>query len=241
MGVDVAARSALNVRISEHLSEHTKRALWIGIVNDGRPRGAPMPGASAFEILTLMERFRVRMAVIDYMPDPRLVRAWCERHRGRVYRVGVVDNQKAVLTRTGPEGRPDEAVNARYLEGIDATLDLIRQQANLLPDDRPEDYDDHLKARVLARQPRRTRKPREVVQRWIRTGPDDYLQAEAYDVIATHMMYVQQAGGAIGGASGHVVATRPDVVEQQGDDLRGAADDGLDYSPGPDENPASGW
>jgi hypothetical protein len=239
MGIDVAASRALNVRISEHLSEHQKRALWIGEIDDGRAPWGPMPSKSAFEILTLcLERFRVRMAVIDYMPDPRIVRAWCERHRGRVFRVQWHDKLKAVLTRPDPKGDPTK-LNARYLEGIDATLDLIRQQKNLLPDERPEDFDDHLKARVLDTV--EDEETGEVVQRWVRTGPDDYLQAEAYDVIATHMMYVQQAGGAIGGASGHVVATRPDVVEQQGDDLRGAADDGLDYSPGPDENPASGW
>lgn len=246
MGVDVAASRALNVRISEHIDEHTKRALWIGEVDDGR---APWGGSSksAWEILAeIMDRFRVRMAVVDHMPDPRIARAWCERFRGRAFRVSWSDSARAVLSRQDPKGDPTK-LTARYLEGIDATLDLVRRQANLLPEIRPEDYDAHMKARVLA-----TVEPdddsvtvsdagslrssaAEIRQAWIKTGADDYLQAEAYDVIATHMAYVQQAAGEIGGQDGQVVARGSDVVAEA-DTWR---DDS--YSEGPSDEPMSGW
>ena len=253
MGIDVAASRALNVRISEHLDEHTKRALWIGEVDDGRAPWGAMPGKSAFEILTeMMARFRVHMAVIDHMPDPRLARAWCERFRGRAYRVSWSENQKAVLARTDPKGDPTK-LTARYLEGIDATLDLVRRQANLLPEDRPDVYDAHMKARVLstvesdedsaAADRRKGGTVRstdiEVRQAWIKTGPDDFLQAEAYDVIASHMMYVHHAQGGLAAADGQLVAST-DLVDAEQEWQAAPADD-LDYSEGPDEEPLGGW
>jgi len=249
MGVDVADTRGLNVRISEHLSEHEKRAIWIGIVDDGlAPWGATT--GSAHEILSeIMRRFRVRMAVIDHAPGGRLTRGWCELHYGRAYRVQWSDNQRAVLTRTDPKGDPTKLV-ARYYEGMDATLDLIRQQANLLPKHRPESYDRDLKGRVLleveieedeSAAPERQggAKVGELVQRWIKVGPDDYLQAEAYDVIATHMMYVHQAGGQIAAQDGTIVAGRSTDVQRTGDSYRQRDD--LDYTAGPPDEPLGGW
>lgn len=249
MGIDVADDRGLNVRISEHLDEHRKRALWIGIVNDGvAPWGAA--AGSAYEILSqIMQRFRVRMAVIDYMPDPRLSRGWCELHYGRAYRVGWSDNARAVLSRPDAKGDPTK-LTARYYEGIDATLSLIRSQANLLPEDRPDNYDRDLKGRVLleveteedeSAAPARQGGARvgELIQRWIKTGPDDYLQSEAYDVIATHMFYVHQAGGQIAGQDGTIVPGRRGVVQTTDDAYRQRDD--LDYSEGPSDEPLGGW
>lgn len=252
MGVDVADTRGLNVRISEHISEHEKRALWIGIVDDGlAPWGATT--GSAHEILTeVMRRFKVRMCVIDHMPGGRLTRGWCERHFGRAYRVQWSDNQRAILTRTDPKGDPTKLV-ARYYEGMDATLDLIRQQANHLPADRPEHYDRDLKGRVLleveieedqAAAPERQggAKVGELVQRWIKVGPDDFLQAEAYDVIATHMMYVHMATGTALAADGSIVPGRAGDVERTGESYRQReALDDLDYSEGPPDEPLGGW
>lgn len=249
MGVDVADTRGLNVRISEHLSEHEKRALWIGIVDDGiAPWGATT--GSAHEILSqIMARYRVRMVVIDHAPGGRLTRGWCELHYGRAYRVQWSDNQRAVLSRTDPKGDPTKLV-ARYYEGLDATLDLIRRQANLLPKYPPDGYVRDLKGRVLlevereedeSAAPERQGGARvgELVQRWIKVGPDDYLQAEAYDVIATHMMYVHEAGGKIAAQDGTIVAGRDNDVARTGDAFRQR--DGLDYAEGPADEPLGGW
>lgn len=227
MGVDVAASRALNVRISRHLDEHTKTALWIGEVEDGRAPWGPT-SLTKWEILgECMSRFRVHMLVIDHMPDPTLARGFCERFAGRAYRVQWHDTLGAVLTRTDPKGDPTK-LNARYLEGLDSTLDLIRRQANLLPEVRPEVYDAHMKARVLvteevedeggttrrAASRRATSSGGSFRQYWMRTGADDYLQAEAYDVIATHMMYVHRAAGAM--PQGDALVQRPAPHEQLG-------------------------
>jgi hypothetical protein len=249
MGVDVAFSRGLNVRISEHLSDHEKRALWIGVIDDGIAPWGKTTG-SVHQVLTqIMERFRVRMAVIDYMPDPRLQRGWCELHYGRAYRVGWSDNQRAVLTRPDARGDPTK-LSARYYEGMDATLDLIRRQANLLPEDRPDDYDAHLKGRVLleveaeedeSAAPSRQGGARvgQLVQRWIKVDDDDYLQAEAFDVIASHMMFVHEAGGQIAAQDGTIVAARSSDMDMTDDSFRGR--DGLDWSPGPSDEPLGGW
>ena len=75
MGVDVASVRDLNVRISEHIDDHTKRALWIGTVD------------SFDELALLMDRYSVNMAAVDHLPDGRLSRAFCERFPGRAYMV----------------------------------------------------------------------------------------------------------------------------------------------------------
>lgn len=230
MGIDVAADAkGMHVRVSEHLDEHRKKALWVGIVRDGH---APWGGTSltAFEILAeMMDRFRVTMAVIDHMPEPRTVRAWCERFRGRAFRVQWFDKLTAVLTRPNAKGDPTK-LHARYLEGLDSTLDLIRRQANLLPPEgeRPADYAAHLKARVLA-----TVEPdvegltvtdqekagsvkssdAEIRQAWLKTGPDDFLQAEAYDVIATEMLEVARTAGGLAAAT-NTIAPSHDLVDR---------------------------
>lgn len=248
MGVDVGDGKGLNVRISEHLSPHEKRALWIGVVNDGiAPWGRCT--LSAFKILSeIMVRYRVSMAVIDHMPDPRLSRAWCELHFGRAFRCGWSDNQRAVLARPDAEGDPTHLM-ARYYEGMDATLDLIRRRVNHLPEDRPEGYDQHLKGRVLLEEETEDDETRpaaarggprigELVQRWIKIGPDDYLQAEAYDVIATEMMHVQAAAAGISRADGTIVAGRPDDV-QATQDAYDQRDDG--YTDNLPRAPLGGW
>ena len=75
MGVDVASTRNLHVRISEHLSEGTRRGIYISTV-------------SGFDELDeLMAHFRVHLAAIDHMPERRLARAFAERHHGRVYLV----------------------------------------------------------------------------------------------------------------------------------------------------------
>lgn len=250
-GVDVAFSRALNVRISEHLSEHEKRALWIGEIDDGKAPWGPT-SLNRWEILAeVMQRFRIHMIVIDYMPDPTVVRGFCERFYGRAYRVQWHDQLSAVLTRPDKLGDPTK-LNARYLEGIDSTLDLVRRQANLLPVLRPEDYDSHMKARVLVTEElesndsiggtgterRRTSSDGSFAQYWLKVGPDDYLQAESYDVIATHMLYVHRETGAIADTSG-ILAQRPPIHEALGE-WREQAPDDLGYSE-PDDDPQTGW
>lgn len=219
MGVDVAVSRALNVRISAHVTEHRKRALWIGQIDDGIAPWGPMPGVSAFDILRLvMSRFRVRMVAIDHLPDGRLVRAFCADFPGRAWRVMYVEQRKVI-----DFDEPEQAAKVRQLETIDATVSMVQRQANELPLDRPgpdpergtKGYDAEMQARVLDT----TIHPETgaVHTGWQKTGADDYLQCEVYDVVATHAYYASLALGEMTGAEGSSPAgggEAPDVAPE---------------------------
>jgi hypothetical protein len=177
MGVDVASERALNVRISEHLDETTKRALWIGEVED------TPDGFSAFDNLALlMERFRVNMAAIDHLPETRLARAFAERYAGRVYLAMYGANQKDPLTVDDQQ----RTASVRRTIALDATVEMVRRQKNLLPMNLPEGYVAHMTANI--RRIERTELD-EVKVRWVATRPDDYFQSEVYDLLATELFY----------------------------------------------------
>lgn len=232
-GVDIASTDrGLNVRISEHLDEHTKRALWIGVVDETKPFPG-MAGMSAFEqVAQLVRLFNVNMVCVDHAPDGRLARAFVGRFPGRACRVSFASNQKAVakLNKEDPG-----LITVRRLEAIDAALDLVRQQKNLLPIDRPEDYDDHLKALVLDTE--EDEETGKLTQEWKATGPFDYAMAEVYDVVATHMWYVLREAGATAAVSGSVGSARGADAIQTVQDWQ----DPDHYAEGPSDEPLSGW
>jgi hypothetical protein len=68
---------------------------------------------------------------------------------------------------------------------LDATVELIRSQRNLLPAVLPEHYVPHLTSNV--RKVIKDEGTAKVTVRWEPARPDDYAFAEAYDVVATHL------------------------------------------------------
>jgi Phage terminase large subunit (GpA) len=211
MGVDVASARALNVRISEHLSERTKKALWIGLVD------------SFDDLVNLMERYGVNMAVIDHLPEQRLAYAFAERFAGRVYLCGYSQNQRDILSIEDEQRR----IMVRRVEAIDATLEQIRRQHNLLPADLPENYSDNLMAAIRFAEEDELGK---MVVGYRKTGPDDYLHAEVYDLIATEAWYIRQR---VEDSQREVLQPLDDLMEFQ----RSALDDSgdLEYRAGPEE------
>lgn len=180
-GVDVASTRDLNVRISEHLDEYRKRALFIGQVR------------SFDDLAVMVEAFKVQCMLIDHLPDGRLARAVANAYPGRVYTVAWGDQQGELLKVDSDAG----SVTARRTESISATLDMIRQQKNELPENLPEEYVRHMRAAVQ----RRTEDDRGRVRVYYETRADhDYLQAEGYDLLATevwwHNFYQGQVGRA---------------------------------------------
>lgn len=180
MGVDVASARALNVRISEHLGNDRKRALWIGRVD------------TFDEVIKLIERFNVNMTAIDHAPEERMARKVIEKFPGRVFLVAYAPNQKEVFV----VNREMRMATVRRVEAIDATYDLIRRQLNELPGGRtadpealPEGYKDELQGEV--RESEKDEFGRETV-RYKKTGPNDYTHAEVYDVVATECWHWQQ-------------------------------------------------
>lgn len=178
MGVDVASARDLNVRISEHISDTKKRALWIGMVQ------------SFDHLALLMDRYQVNMAVIDHLPDGRLARAFVERFAGRAYICSYdgthAPNDSQVL-KVNEEMRH---ARVRRTEAIDAMTEMIRLQNNLLPEDLPDGYIEQLQSLVRVQDEdaagRRTVKYRRMGH------ADDYAHAEVYDLVATELWYFRQ-------------------------------------------------
>lgn len=210
MGVDVASTRALNVRISEHLNPQVKRALWIGTVD------------SFEELNEKMERFDVRMCGIDHLPEHRLARAFAERYAGRVYLINFKTQKGGDVLLVDDEQR--RAAVGRT-EMIDATVERIRSQRNLLPWDLPEGYVDQLLSMV-----RRVEKDEEdrVSVTYRATGPFDYLMAEGYDMVATELWGLRQQ---LAEAARDVFTAADELLEFERSDL-GSYEDDDDYSPG---------
>ena len=185
MGVDVATTRNLTVRVSEHMDEYSKRALWIGEVDrffDSEPGEGP-----ALE--TLMERFGVHLAVVDHLPEGRLARAFAERFRGRVFLVAYSNPSERdpnVLT-LDEEMR---SVTVHRTKTIDATFEMIRQQKNHLPEDLPDGYVPQMGALVRVLEEDDTGRKKVFYRRV--GDADDYAHAEAYDVVATEVWWCLQ-------------------------------------------------
>lgn len=173
-GIDVASTRALNVRISEHFGDGTKRALFLNTVE------------SFDELCLLMERYRVHMAGIDSQPERRLAHAFAERFAGRVYLISYGGaHQRDVLT--VDEDRRQASV--RRLEALDATLEQIRLRKNLLPLDLPAGYVEQMQS------PTRFAEEDELGRQTVgyrSTGPDDYAHAETYDLVAEELWNYRQ-------------------------------------------------
>lgn len=214
MGVDVASARDLNVRISEHINDYTKRALWIGTV-------------SSFDHLALlMERYQVNMCAIDHLPDGRLSRAFAERFPGRAYLVSYDSNPNPSDSRVLKVDEEMRHARVRRTEAIDSMTEMIRSQHNHLPADLPEHYVEHLQSLV-----RRTEEDdlgkRSV--RYVRMGSaDDYAHAEVYDLVATELWWYRQG---VEEAQRAVYQPLENLMEFERSNLSDYGDEG-EYLPG---------
>lgn len=217
MGVDVASARALNVRVSEHLSENTKKALWIGTVGD------ESDGFGAFESLArLMDRFGVKMCVIDNLPETRMSLAFASRFHGRVYLCYYAQRQKDVLAVDDEQMR----VSVRRTEAIDATTEMVRQQRNMLPLDLPDDYVSQMGGEVRVQEEDEMGK---VTVAYRKVGPSDYLHAEVYDLVATECFWVRQQ---VEDSQRQELRPLDDYLDFQ----RASQDPDEVYRPGPEED-----
>jgi hypothetical protein len=216
MGVDVASARALNVRISEHLDPlhidgHRKRALYVGTAD------------SFDEIIDLLNRYQVSVCVIDHLPEMRLALGVAERFPGRVYlcRYNTAGKQTEPLV-VDTEAR---TVSVLRVPAMDATVAVMRGLRNLLPEDVPDEYVEHMLA------------PRRIIEkdqydrttvRWESKGPDDYFQCECYDVIATEVARIRMAVE-------EIVEPEQRMLDDMLEFRRSAVDDysSEEYHPGP--------
>jgi hypothetical protein len=177
MGVDVAGARNLNVRISEHLDSlyergHRKRGLFIGEVE------------GFDDLVKLMGRYNVTIACIDHMPEYRLALGFAEKFAGRAYTVHYASNQIEPLVLDTDTRR----VSVQRVPIIDAMIDVMRSQRNLLPGELPADYVDHMVAN--RRKNEKDEFGRETAY-YEANGPDDFFQAEVYDLVATEVLKIR--------------------------------------------------
>jgi Phage terminase large subunit (GpA) len=185
MGVDMASVRDATVRISEHLSEVEKRALYIGEVGD--------EDLAQFlrKLGDLMIRYRVNMAAIDHLPDGRVSRAFASMFPGLVYVTALVDERMDQIIKWDDQTMK---CSARRTESIDAMISMMKAQKNRLPytelDELPEGYAEQMKS------PQRFEEEDEETGKrvvgYISTGPDDYAMAETFDMIATELWWARQ-------------------------------------------------
>lgn len=201
MGVDMASSRALNVVIEETLDpadpNAAGRQIFCGAIDD-------IPGGNtAFQQLCwLMDSFGVNMCGIDNSPDGRFSETFADRYPGRVYRVAFFS--------PGPDGRkdappwyPDDAihfVSVNRTTTYDATFERFRLQKILLPplDYLPPEYPAHLgnlyrRSVELPGGLGRTRVD------YVKTGPEDYAQAEAYKLTAIELFWRNSGLNAVRG------------------------------------------
>ena len=175
MGVDVG--SVLHVRISEHLPTGEKKALWIGTreMTDGMT-----------ELDPLMDAYKVRIAIIDELPETASARAFCDKFEGRAFMcryAGETQKERIVVD------EDKSLVTVKRTEMLDVTFNRFRTQMNLLPmsalDIDDGDYLAQLKntMRVVEKDTKGIPRPR-----YIDSGPDHYAHAENYDEVATSMV-----------------------------------------------------
>lgn len=222
MGVDVASTRALNVRISKHMGDGRKIALWIGEVE------------SFTELDKLMARFTVKMAAIDHLPEGRLARAFAERHPGQVY---LVSYETQPAPRNSDVITVDEDMRharVRRVEAIDATNELIRSQLNMLPADLPEGYVQQMQANNRVTEKDELGKTTVYYKK--STGPDDYAHAEVYDVVATDLWLRRQV---VDDAQAEVLKPLDDMLDFERSSLADYEQE-VGYDAGP-EDPTSAY
>jgi hypothetical protein len=166
-GIDVASARALHVRVSEHVDPLTtvggrKRALFVGTID------------TFAELERLLDRYQVRWAVIDAAPEGRLALGLAERYPGRVY----VAHYSSTLKEPLVLDTERRLVSARRDIAIDAMIAVMRSLRNLLADDLPDDYVEHMIA--VRRRVTKDQFDRQIVT-YESIGEDDYFHAEVYD------------------------------------------------------------
>jgi hypothetical protein len=103
-------------------------------------------------------------------------------HAGQVYLAIYATNQKDPWTVDDQQ----RTCSVRRTIAIDATVEMVRRQRNLLPMALPDGYVSHMTSNI-----RKIFRNElyEVKVRWVASRPDDYFQAEVYDLLATELFY----------------------------------------------------
>lgn len=172
MGIDMASERAMTVKISEHISNTHKRTLHVGETDDPE------------DLVRYMDRYRVTVCAIDSRPETRIARRLASAFPGRVYLVSYTTDAKDAFV---VDDRMWTVSVDRTL-GMDAMVELVRKQHNLLPAVLPDGYVAQMTSSIrrIKVLDEATGKIRVV---WEATRADDYAHSEVYDVVATELYW----------------------------------------------------
>lgn len=241
MGVDVASARACNVTIEESLDdEHAiGRKVFVGTVGG--------TANDVFrELCRLMEVFGVHMCCIDNEPDGMFSRAFAARFPGRVYRADFFTPAPGARKEADVWNVLDDEqfVSLWRTRLYDATFERYRLQRVLLPplDFIDPDFPTHLgnlyrrKVEIQAAAGKRRGVQASTDMGtgrfrvdYVRTGPEDYAQCEAYNVAAIEL-YWRRVGREQLLGGGPVPLAEHSEAFLPGDDDEGRS--GLEYRPG---------
>lgn len=173
MGVDVASERVLSARVSEHLPDGRRRAIWIG-----EPENFD-------EVRDLIHRFEPDLTALDSQPERRMARELAAEFPGRVCLVRYDEvNPEADAFRYDQK---KNMVTVNRTEAIDAMMDSIRQRKNVPLKAEPPRY----RQQMMAPKRRTVLDTRERPRReYVSTGTagDDYAHAEVYDLVASALL-----------------------------------------------------
>lgn len=240
MGVDVASARACNVTIEESLDdEHAiGRKVFVGTV-----------GGTANEVFRelcrLMEVFGVHMCCIDNEPDGMFSRAFAARFPGRVYRADFFTPAPGARKEADVWNVLDDEqfVSLWRTRLYDATFERYRLQRVLLPPlelidpDFPTHLGNLYRRKVELQAAAGRRRGVQATSDmgtgrfrvdYVRTGPEDYAQCEAYNVAAIELYWRRVGREQLLGGGPVPIAEHADGFLPDGEDER----DELAYRPG---------
>lgn len=205
MGVDVASVRALNVVVEEAVDAEHGRKIWVGEIEDD-----PARGTAFVQLCRIIDALGINMTGIDDGPEGRFAIALAAAYPGRVYRCSFFTPGKQQKKPPEPWMVDDQAqfVSLWRTRAYDATFERFRMQRALIPPlaSLPADYAEHLGN--LYR--RKTEQPDGSIRvDYVKTGPEDYGQAEAYNLAAIEL-YWRNAGLRLAAGQGPVPAAQLD-------------------------------
>lgn len=181
MGIDVAGERDLNVQIDEQLPPEAegalnpRRALWIGTCKTFE------------EVATLMERFRVHVAVVDANPERRMAKLLRATFPGRVVlcEYNPTPTSETMVLKMDDVGVPLK-VTVNRTDAIDAMMDSVRQVRWRPLADPPPGWTAQMKALHRITELNKKEIP---IRRYVTTGTDgdDYAHAATYGLVATEL------------------------------------------------------
>lgn len=170
-GLDTAGERNLSLRVSEHLPDGRRRAIYLG-------------EPETFEqVESLMGRLRIGLLVVDHMSERRHARTLAARNPGRVYLCAYDEKPESDAVRYNPE---KNLITVNRTEAIDAMMDDVRHLQNVLLTNLPPLYREQMKALKRRTELDTKERPRRVYRKTGTSG-DDYAHAEVYDLVAKQM------------------------------------------------------